>query len=381
MRFDCVVIGAGLAGIVAARDLEDSGKSVLLIEASDDVGGRVRSDHVDGFILDRGFQVINPRYPQVKRTNLIRDLDFKVIPPKVKLADIDMYVGLTPSSFSKEIGSITEKTRFLRFIASTAPSNSNAFADYTRHFPVLYKKVLKPFLTGVFLNDPEEIAADVVHEILRSFVKSLPGVPANGVGEFSKALAKPLKNVLLNEKVISIQGNLVMTTNASYHGEFIVVATDSKNAQNLIPKSSACKMLSSYTYYFVVDDDPDLRKHLHISTYSRAVNAIMISKISRNYAPEGKHLISVTSLSPLSQAEFCLEASNLLGIPSTKMEYIKHYEIINSLPFHGPGRRRNENLLIGDNTYLIGDHMAVPSQDGAMRTGAQVAQMINQLKR
>ena len=254
MRFDCVVIGAGLAGIVAARDLEDSGKSVLLIEASDDVGGRVRSDHVDGFILDRGFQVINPGYPKVRRTNLIRDLDFKLIPPIVKLADIDMYVGLTPSSFSKEIGSITEKTRFLRFIASTAPSNSDAFADYTRHFPVLYKKVLKPFLTGVFLNDPEEIAADVVHEILRSFVKSLPGVPANGVGEFSKALAKPLKNVLLNEKVISIQGNLVTTTNASYHGDFIVVATDGKNAQNLIPKGPACKMLSSYTYYFAVNE-------------------------------------------------------------------------------------------------------------------------------
>ena len=124
MSFDCIVIGAGLAGIVAARDLEKSGKNVLIIEASDTVGGRLRSDHIDGFILDRGFQVINPKYPQVKRSNLIRELDFKMISARIKLVDLDLLVGLTPTSFKGQIGSITEKIRFLKFIASAAPANS-----------------------------------------------------------------------------------------------------------------------------------------------------------------------------------------------------------------------------------------------------------------
>ena len=381
MSFDCIVIGAGLAGIVAARDLEKSGKNVLLIEASDNVGGRVRSDHIDGFILDRGFQVINPKYPQVKRSNLIKELDFKMISAKIKLVDLDLLVGVTPASFSGQIGSITEKIRFLKFIASASPANSYAFGDYTGAFPALYAKVLKPFLTGVFLCDPEKIAADVVHEILRSFVKSLPGVPANGVGEFSKALARPIKNVLLNESVVKIAGNLVTTHNSSYSGKYVIVATDGKSANKLIAGSKECETLSSCTYYFAVDDHPDLSKYLHISANSRAVNAIVISKVSRNYAPAGKHLISVTSLHALSESDFRSEASSLLAIPREKLEYVNHYEIINSLPFHGPRGSRNENLFVSDQTFVIGDHKALPSQEGAMRTGAQVAQMINQLMR
>ena len=64
MDFDCIVIGAGLSGLTASRNLQRYGKSVLLIESENEVGGRVRSDLVDGYILDRGFQVINPKYPQ-----------------------------------------------------------------------------------------------------------------------------------------------------------------------------------------------------------------------------------------------------------------------------------------------------------------------------
>ena len=186
---------------------------------------------------------------------------------------------------------------------------------------------------------------------------------------------------MLNESVAKIAGNLVTTNNSSYSGKYVIVATDGKSANELIPASKECKTLSSCTYYFAVDDHPDLSKKLHISANSKAVNAIVISKVSRNYALAGKHLISVTSLHALSESDFRFEASSLLAIPKEKLEYVNHYEIINSLPFHGPGRSRNENLLVSDQTFVIGDHMALPSQEGAMRTGAQVAQMINQLMR
>lgn len=72
-------------------------------------------------------------------------------------------------------------------------SNSHNFGLYTSNFPNFYQKFLNPFLTGVFLTNPKDIAADVVQEILKSFIRSLPGIPAKGVGEFSKALAKPIK--------------------------------------------------------------------------------------------------------------------------------------------------------------------------------------------
>ena len=93
MNFDCIVVGAGLAGITAARTIQQAGNSVLLLEASDQVGGRVRSDVIDGFICDRGFQVINPKYPQVVKSNVIKELDFKYISGKIRLADEQIKVG------------------------------------------------------------------------------------------------------------------------------------------------------------------------------------------------------------------------------------------------------------------------------------------------
>ena len=379
MSFDCIVIGAGLAGMTAARDLESAGRNVLLIEAGDDVGGRLRSDRLDGFILDRGFQVINPKYPQIKRSKLISKLDFKTISGKVHLADLDLMVGYAPASFSRKIGSNIEKIKFLNFIALSKPSISKAFGDYTSDFPNLYAKVLKPFLSGVFLTDPETVAADVVQEIVRSLVKSLPGVPANGVGEFSKALAKPLKNICLNEKVIKIEQDTVVSSKGRYQAGFIVVATDGQSANDLIGVSKECKMLDSYTCYFALDKQFELMDKLQISTQAKVVNSIAISKLSKNYAPKDKVLISTTSLTPLTQDEFRQEVSKLWMIPVDKFEYIQHYAIRHSLPFHGPGKSRDESLFVRDGLFVIGDHMSAPSQEGAMRTGAAVALKINQL--
>jgi hypothetical protein len=379
MNFDCIVIGAGLAGITAARDLESTGKNVLLIEASDDVGGRLRSDRLDSFILDRGFQVINPKYPQIKRSKLIKDLDFKFISGKIHLADLDLMVGYGPGTLSRKIGSTTEKIKFLNFLALSKPSNSQAFGDYVAAFPNLYAKVLKPFLSGVFLTDPTLIAADVVQEIIRSLVKSLPGVPANGVGEFSKALAKPLKNVNLNEKVIKIDKGSVITDKGKYEARFIVIATDGQSANNLMGVNKECKMSASYTFYFAVDKQIELMSSLQISTQAKVVNTIAISKVSQNYAPKDKNLISVTSLLPLTQEEFRQEVSKLWRIPAEKFEYIHHYAITQSLPFQGPGKSLTQNLLIKDGLFVVGDHMSAPSQEGAMRTGAAVALKINQL--
>ena len=381
MNFDCIVIGAGLAGITAARDLESTGKNVLLIEASDDVGGRLRSDRVDGFILDRGFQVINPKYPQIKRSKLIKELDFKFISGKIHLADLDLMVGYAPGSLSQKIGPTNEKIKFLNFLTLSKPSNSQAFGDFTTAFPTLYAKVLKPFLSGVFLTDPQLIAADVVQEIVRSLVKSLPGVPANGVGEFSKALAKPLKNVHFNERVINIEQDLVITTKGQYEARFIVIATDGRNANNLMGLNKECKMSASYTFYFALDKQFELMSSLQISTQAKVVNTIAMSKVSQNYAPKNKNLISVTSLQPLSEDEFRQEVSKLWRIPAEKFEYIHHYAITQSLPFHGPGKSRTENLFVKDGLFVVGDHMRAPSQEGAMRTGAAVALKINQLMR
>jgi len=188
MDFDCIVIGAGLSGLTASRQLEKLGKSVLLLEATNQVGGRVKSDVVDGYICDRGFQVINPKYPQVAKSGVINQLDFKKISSKIRIDDLNLNIGYSLGSLSNKIGSVSEKLRFLNFVFSKKVSNSREFGMYVSRFSNLYQAALEPFLSGVVLTDPRQIAADVVQEILQSFVKSLPGVPALGVGEFPKHL-------------------------------------------------------------------------------------------------------------------------------------------------------------------------------------------------
>ena len=80
---DAIVVGAGLAGLSAARQLAIHGVDVIVLESSNDVGGRVRTDRFDGLQLDRGFQLFNPSYPEAARVLDYEALDLKPFVPGV----------------------------------------------------------------------------------------------------------------------------------------------------------------------------------------------------------------------------------------------------------------------------------------------------------
>lgn len=381
MSFDCIVVGAGLAGLSAVRELEKSGRSVLLLEASDSVGGRVRSDYIDGFICDRGFQVINPKYPEVAKSGVLKNLDFKYISGQIRLGDYQRKVGYSLATFSSQFGSVGEKLKLLSFVANPKVSNLRSFGDFTNSFPMLYERVLKPFLTGVFLSDPKNIAGDVAQEILRSFVKSLPGIPAGGVGQFSQRLAASVKNLKLNERVEMITKGKVVTTARQYNAKYIVVATDPTTAAQLVTGSALPKMFESTTAYFATSELPMDSKNLVISSNSKLVNSIVISQVSTKYAPVGQHLISATSLAPLTESVFRKELASIWQMNTQQWQYVANYEIKQSLPAHLPGQSKSRNLQLAEGVYVAGDHIATPSQQGAMKSGYLAARAINQLMR
>ena len=106
-----------------------------------------------------------------------------------------------------------------------------------------------------------------------------------------------------------------------------------------------------------------------------------MSEVSKNYAPAGVNLISATSLSTLSEKDFRAELSQLWRTNTASWDALARYEIKESLPFHTSGKTKASKLQISENLFVIGDHRAMPSQQGAMNSGAEVAKLINQLTR
>ncbi len=383
-HFDVIVIGAGLSGLVAARELEAQGRSVLVIEASDRPGGRVKTDLIDGFQIDHGFQVINPGYPQVKKSGVLKEIDFISFAPGFFLVDSGRTLELTPAKAwnfaSSQLGSPWEKFNYFRFITGPA-SNAKSFRAATVKFPKLYQSALKPFLSGVFLADPESLALDVAQKIQRSFALGRPGVPRKGVGTFSAALARPLANIHYNERVISIRNREVITEGGTYSADHVIVATDPKSAQKLIPSTPAPSMLKSTTWYHASDEPIRNGGLLHINARGGVLNSLVISDAISGYAPKGRHLIVTTVLDDLNEVDVKAQLRQIWKTSTTDWELVKRFRIEDSLPLHAAGQPIKSALSLGSGLYVIGDHRGYPSQQSAMQTGSDVAKEISRLVR
>ena len=376
--FDVVVVGAGLAGLTAARYLQAAHRSVLVLDASDRAGGRVKSDYVDGFILDHGFQVINPGYAEVKKSKVLENCSFTSLAPGFELMSGLQFEWVGASIESAiAVGTIKEKLAFAAFLARGFEANLS-FKEVGESFSGIYENYLKPFLRGVFLADPDNESALTAQAILRSFALGRPGVPAKGVQEFSNLLAKPINELQFNEAVLAINGTTVQTQNGSYSAKQIVIATDPLTAKQFIPAMGTIAMSGSTTWYHSVDVDFPFNKRLRVSKNGPLVNSLIISDCVPSYSPLNKKLISTTVLDGISEAQ-CREAlSALWGESASSFNLLARYEIPYSLPAHPPGTPLSRKVQISETLFLAGDHRGLPSQQGAMDSGRRVAEIIIQ---
>ncbi len=383
MHTEVLIVGAGLAGLNAAIHLEAAGVDVTVIESSDRAGGRVSSDVIDGFICDRGFQLINAQYPALQELNVLKELDFIEAPRVIAicLGDRRHVIGdprqVPWAVLDKATGSIPEKIALLRFIAGRV-NPGESIGQALRSTGTCYERVLRPFLQGVFLTDPNNVDALYGHSIIKSFVNGRPGVPRNGVGELSKALAKRVSNIVYDTQVDRIDQTSAHTNNGTYTAKKILIATDATTATQLLGLTEVPRMAGCITWYHAVPQNPSGNGRLIVDGQRRGpiINSVVMSDISSNYAPANQHLVSTTTELNVTESDVRRHLAIMWGTSTHEWQFVAKYEIPAALPIHNVGRTLSQSMKINDHHFVAGDHRTVPSQQGALFSGRLAAQLI-----
>ena len=376
-----IVIGAGLAGLSAAITLQNEGVDVTVLESSDRPGGRVTSDVIDGFICDRGFQLINANYPEIKHLEIMKEIDFVVASSVIEMARNESRIRIGDprkaffSVFNSETGTLIEKIRLIKYLLIRKNVASVGEDLKANGLGKTYERVLRPFLTGVFLADPLIVNAESGRTAIKQFIRGKIGLPAQGCRAFSEALAARVKSIEYGVQVNSIKKNRVKTSRGSYEADAIIVATDATTAAQLLDLTDVPQLVGCTTWYHSTTQSPTQSASLIVDSQNRGplVNTMVISNMAPSYAPAGKSLISSTSVLPATESEVRRHLSILYGVDTRKWKLVAKYEIPSALPLPTLQGAAISGSHVRDSIYVAGDYKSAPSQNGALLSGRLAA--------
>ncbi len=397
---DVVVVGAGLAGLQCARSLRDRGITALVVEAGDGVGGRVRTDLVDGFRCDRGFQLLNPAYPAVVRYVDVAALDLKTFGRGVVVArdrghalvaDPVRHPRLLAASLRSGYVRPGELARLGAWLAPAlrsvprllaGPDQSRAASmDAARVTGRLRQEVLDPFLAGVLAEDDGSTSATFVRLLLRSFVRATPGVPALGMQALPDQLARDL-DVRLDTRVTEIRsGSEVVTQAGTLRARAVVVATDPVTAGELTALASPV-MKGLRTWWFATDSLPSQATFLRVDGRRHragpVVNTAVLTAVAPAYAPPGRHLVQATTLLPDDSDEQAIrrQLAHLWAVDTARWELVTVHDIDRALPVQSAPLDVRRPVDLGGGVFVAGDHRDTGSIQGALVSGARTARAV-----
>ena len=403
MDCDVVVIGAGLAGLECARTLHEHGVDVRVLEAAADVGGRVRTDHVDGFTLDHGFQVLNPAYPAVRARVDLTALALRSFLPGVAVRRGRGLVLLAdprraPAELPRTLRSGYVRPRELAALARWAApalgpvrrvldgpdATLAASLDAAGVDGRIRREVLEPFLAGVLGEDRGETSAAFVRLLVRSFLLGTPGVPAAGSAALPEQLARHVPRVELGVRVDRLEtvpgGHRAVTAGGAVSARAVVVATDAVTAEALLGVP-APRTNGLVTSWYAAEEPPSTDAVVVVDGRRRGpvVNAAVMSAAAPSWAPPGSHLVQVTCLlgerAP-AEADARRQAGEMFGVSTASWREIARHAIPGALPAQPPGSGVRRAVDLGDGRFVCGDHRDTASVQGAMVSGRRTATAI-----
>ncbi|APZ91827.1 NAD(P)/FAD-dependent oxidoreductase [Fuerstiella marisgermanici] len=404
-----VIIGAGLAGLTCARELHARGVEFVLLEAADGVGGRVRTDEVDGFLLDRGFQVLLTAYPEAAKQLDYDALNLKAFEPGSLIrtttglhcmADPWRRPSQALTTAFAPIGGFADKLRIgrLRWEAGRGtmaglfkrPDRTTEAELQRLGFSTsMVESFLRPFLGGVFLDRELQTSCRMLYFVFRMFSAGDTALPALGMGQIPQQLARQLPNgaIRLNQAVTEIKSDQVTLQSGEVIScNSVVVATDQPAAAKLIPElASTRKPRSVNCVYFSAPKPPVKDRMLLLNgTGSGLVNNLCVpSQVSSAYAPDGSSIISATVLNAATTDSTLHKAvaDDLRSWFGSVVDSWKHLRTYN-IPYALPNQTSPafEPLVqpakLRDNVYICGDYRSNGSINGAMESGRLAAEAI-----
>jgi phytoene dehydrogenase-like protein len=385
MDHDVIVIGAGLAGLVAARRL--AGVDVAVLEASDGVGGRVRTDQVDGFRVDRGFQVLNPAYPALRAEVDLTRLDLHPFDRGVAVrradglavvADPTRHPGRLAATLSGPWRDPRALAGLARWVAGNRPGRLGPTLDAAGVTGPLRTEVVDPFLTGVLLDASGDTSASFARSMVRYFALGTPSLPGQGMAALPALLAEPVRSrIVLNHPVDALErvreGWRVAGAGGVRTARAVLVATDPATSSRLAGLREV-PMRGCVTWWFAADDAPSALRMLHLHPGGGPViNTAVISNVAPSYAPPGAHLVSAVTLDEASEAEVRAQLATIYGRPTVGWRVVARQPIPASLPVVAEPRASGRSSRVAEGLHVAGDHRAHASIQGALVSGRRAA--------
>ncbi|MDG2111092.1 MAG: NAD(P)/FAD-dependent oxidoreductase [Actinomycetota bacterium] len=403
-RAEVVIVGAGLAGLSAARLLDEAGRDVVILEASDGIGGRVRTDMVNGYRLDRGFQVLLTAYPELDRQFDVAALDLRRFEPGALVwAGASMHLvgdpirrprtllrtGLAP------VGSIGDKLRLLgqriRLRRTSAPDllrqpdittlaslRSRGFTDR------IIEQFFRPFVGGIQLDPSLQTSSRMFDVILQSLLSGDVAVPARGMVAIPAQLVShlPPEVVHLHTAVGAVRsGEVIVAGGQRIRADRIIVAVEGPRAAELLGLPEVESNPASCVWFSA--PHPPIRDRyvvLDASGAGPALNIAIMTNIAPEYGPgDGSALIAAAcpglcdaGLGPAVRAQL----RTMWGREVDGWSHLRTDAIAHGQPGQHPPFSPKKPVAIGDGLFVAGDHRDTASIQGALFSGRRCAEAV-----
>jgi phytoene dehydrogenase-like protein len=410
MKPSITIIGAGISGLSVGLHLHREGFSVKIIEASDRPGGRIKTDSVDGFRLDRGFQVLLTSYPEAQMLLDYKALQLKTFLPgatvlydggQFEIADPFRRPSALLATVFAPVGSLKDKINTFvlkqklirKSIKGIFLQEQKSSLEQLKSYGFSSKMIdrfFKPFFSGIFLENKLETPNRMFDFVMKMFSEGDAALPALGMEEIPKQLASqlPADTFLYNTKVVDIRGNSIFTsTGAEIKSDIIILATEANELVSKLKSNVETEYRSVTNVYFQTTIAPSNKAVviLNASEKEKVVNNLTVmTNVSTAYAPAGKVLISVSCNGILDFEDQELaekikkELEPWFGKQVEEWSHLKTYKVKYALPNLTVLKDdlTITDMKINDNLYSCGDHLLNGSINAAMKSGRLLADLI-----